>query len=116
MRFVFILCTLGLMAMLTIWQHLQAVSAGYEITKLRRERNILAEENRRLELEADRLKSPDNLLARLGELGLGELRPARPEDTVLIGEGSARISISQPVHESAEEEAASERAVVERSE
>jgi hypothetical protein len=69
--------------MLTVWQHFHSVQAGYEIVKLRRERNVLAEETRRLELEADRLKSPENLLKKVRELGLN-LRPARPDEILPI--------------------------------
>ena len=119
MRFVLILCALGLMAMLTVWQHLQAVNAGYEITKLRRERNILAEENRRLELEADRLKSPDNLFVRLEDLGLKDLRPARPEETVRIGEGNAQVNPSgsgRTAPDGESDQSAGERAAVVQSE
>jgi cell division protein FtsL len=83
MRFVLILCAFGLMAMLTVWQHLQSVRTGYEITRLRRERNALAEANRRLELEADRLKSPENLLMMVEKLGL-DLRPARPDEIIRL--------------------------------
>jgi cell division protein FtsL len=71
------------MAMLTVWQHLQSVRVGYEITRLRGERNALAEVNRRLELEADRLKSPENLLKKVKKLGL-DLRPARCDEIVRV--------------------------------
>jgi cell division protein FtsL len=71
------------MAMLTVWQHLQSVRVGYEITRLRGERNALAEANRRLELEADRLKSPENLLKKVKKLGL-DLRPARCDEIVRV--------------------------------
>ncbi len=81
MRFVLVLCAFGLVAMLTVWQHVQSVRVGYEIVRLRRERDVLAEENRRLELEADRLKSPETLLKEM--LGLG-LKPARPEEILRI--------------------------------
>lgn len=83
MRFVLILFAVGLIAMLTVWQHLQSVRMGYEITKLRRDRNALAEVNRRLELEADRLKSPEHLLMKVKELGL-DLRPARPDEIITV--------------------------------
>jgi cell division protein FtsL len=99
MKFMLVLCAFGLMAMLTVWQHAQSVRAGYEIVKLRKQRNVLAEENRRLELEADRLKSPENLLMRVKELGLG-LRPAKPEEIIRIGSGTAsgtRIEPGQPL-------------------
>jgi len=99
MKFMLVLCTFGLFAMLTVWQHTQSVRAGYEIVKLRKQRNVLAEENRRLELEADRLKSPENLLMRVKELGLG-LRPAKPEEIIRIGSGktsATRIEPGQPV-------------------
>lgn len=81
MRFILVLSAFGLMGMMTVWQHVQSVKAGYEVVRLRRERNVLAEENRRLELEADRLKSPENLLGKLKKLGL-DLRPARPEEVM----------------------------------
>ena len=83
MKFMLVLCAFGLLAMLTVWQHVQSVHAGYEIVKLRRHRNVLAEENRRLELEADRLKSPENLLMKIKELGVG-LRPAKPEEIISV--------------------------------
>ena len=87
MRFVLVLCAFGLMAMLTVWQHVQSVRVGYEITRLRRERNVLAEENRRLELEADRLKSPRVLLKKVEDLDLG-IRPAQPDEILRIKTGS----------------------------
>ena len=83
MKFVFALCAFGLVAMLTVWQHVQSVQAGYEIVRLRRERDVLAEENRRLELESDRLKSPENLLREIEKMGLN-LRPARTEEVVRV--------------------------------
>jgi hypothetical protein len=86
MKFMLVLCAFGLIGMLTVWQHVQSVRAGYEIAKLRRHRNVLAEENRRLQLEADRLKSPENLLMKVRELGLG-LRPAKPEEIVRVENG-----------------------------
>ncbi len=82
-KFVFVLCAFALLSMLTVWQHLQSVQAGYEINRLRKVRSVLFEENRRLKLEADRLKSPELLLRKVKELGL-ELRPARPEEVVRI--------------------------------
>jgi hypothetical protein len=92
MKFMLVLCAFGLMAMLTVWQHVQSVHAGYEIVRLRRHRNVLAEENRRLELEADRLKSPENLLMKVKELGVG-LRPAKPEEIIRVENGSAKEQV-----------------------
>jgi len=83
MRFVLVLAAFGLVAMLTVWQHVQSVQAGYDVSRLRRERDILAEENRRLELEADRLKSPENLL-RWVEKHRPELKPARQDQVVRV--------------------------------
>lgn len=88
MKFMLVLCAFGLMAMLTVWQHVQSVHAGYEIAKLRRHRNVLAEENRRLELEADRLKSPENLFTKVKELGVG-LRPAKPDEIIRVENGTS---------------------------
>ena len=83
MRFVLVLVAFGLVAMMTVWQHVQSVQAGYEITRLRRERDIIAEENRRLELEADRLKSPEYLLRWIEE-NKPELKPVRPDQIVKV--------------------------------
>ncbi len=100
MKFMLVLSAFGLIAMLTVWQHVQSVHAGYEISKVRKHRNVLAEENRRLELEADRLKSPENLLMKVRELGLG-LRPAKPGEIIRIEDGAnsdARMETGHPAH------------------
>lgn len=86
-KFALVLCAFGLMAMLTVWQHFRSVQAGYEVVKLRRERNILTEENRRLELVADRLESPEYLLKKVRELRL-DLRPAWPDEVLQVKTGS----------------------------
>ena len=83
MRFVLVLVAFCLIAMLTVWQHVQSVQAGYEITRLRRERDVLEEENRRLELEADRLKSPEILLKWV-ERNEPDLEPAGPGQVVKV--------------------------------
>ena len=83
-KFIFVLTAFALVSMLTVWQRLRSVQMGYEIGRLQRMRNVVVEENRRLELEADRLKSPEVLLRKIKELKLG-LRPARPEEVIQMG-------------------------------
>ena len=98
MKFMLVLCAFGLLAMLTVWQHVQSVHSGYEIAKLRRHRNVLVEENRRLQLEADRLKSPENLLMKVKELGVG-LRPAKPEEIIRV-ENNVSSKTNEPNQDS----------------
>ncbi|MFH1422698.1 MAG: hypothetical protein ABIH42_08320 [Planctomycetota bacterium] len=80
-RFIFILCVFLAVGMLTIWQQGRATHAGYEIARLERVKESLDERNKRLQIEADRLKLPYNLFKRIDELKL-ELHPACPNELI----------------------------------
>ncbi len=46
-----------------LWSRLMVVNIGYDISKVNLERDALVEQNRRLRLKFERLKSPDRIEA-----------------------------------------------------
>lgn len=64
--------------LIDIWIHLQVIQTGYRVNKLERSLEELAQQERRLRLEASYLSSPQRVEARaIEELGMIEPRPGQ---------------------------------------
>ncbi len=62
--------------LIDIWVHLQVIRTGYRVNQLERQLDDLAQQERRLRLEASYLSSPQRVEARaIEELGMIEPRP-----------------------------------------
>jgi len=73
-----------------IWVHLRVIQTGYRINTLESQLEDLAQQERRLRLEASYLSSPQRVEARaVEELGMGEPRPSQLIFGRRIGEAKA---------------------------
>jgi hypothetical protein len=74
-RYVVLVVVLVALGLLTVWQHLRLLSAGYEINNLRSARSALEEEVRVLERRIDAMATPDAARDRLGSARTPQGRP-----------------------------------------
>jgi hypothetical protein len=74
-RYVILVVVLVGLGLLTVWQHLRLLSAGYEINTLRAKRTALEEEVRVLERRIDAMATPAAARERLGAGGAARARP-----------------------------------------
>ena len=58
-RYVVLVLVLVILGLITVWQHLDLLSAGYEINDLRTKHGALEEEARVLERRIDSMATPD---------------------------------------------------------
>ena len=76
-RILFLVAFMAILSLFYIWTRVQIVEYGYELNMLKSRQHQLAEENKKLRLEAATLKSPQ----RLEQMAINELKmaPLRPE-------------------------------------
>ena len=72
---------IGLFLLLFTWQNLEVIRLGREATRLQKTRKELAEDNKRLQFELDRLTALESVEKRAAKLGL---RPADPAAIVTV--------------------------------
>ncbi len=72
---VFIGVPIGLFLLLFTWQNLEVIRLGREATHLQSVRKQIDEENKRLQVELDRLTALESVQKRATELGLAKTEP-----------------------------------------
>lgn len=82
-RFILVLFVFLFVGMLTVWQRAQTTRAGYDVSRLELVKESLLRRNKSLQIESDRLKSPDALLTSLENLKQ-KLHIAGPDELVEI--------------------------------
>jgi cell division protein FtsB len=66
---------IGLFLLLFTWQNLEVIRLGREVSRLQKTRKELAENNKRLRIELDRLTALDTVEKRAARLGLRATPP-----------------------------------------
>ena len=66
---------IGLFLLLFTWQNLEVIRLGREATHLQKVRKEIDEENKRLQVELDRLTALESVQKRAGELGFAKTEP-----------------------------------------
>ena len=66
---------IGLFLLLFTWQNLEVIRLGREATQLQKVRKQIDEDNKRLQVELDRLTALESVQKRAGELGLAKTEP-----------------------------------------
>ena len=67
---------IGLFLLLFTWQNLEVIRLGREATRLQKVRKQIDEENKRLQVELDRLTALESVQKRATELGLVKSEPS----------------------------------------
>jgi cell division protein FtsL len=76
-QFAAALCCLFLLVMTYTWQHFKAIEYGYQVEKLKVQRDGMAEENRSLKLEEASLRSPERIDTIARQFGLQPPHPGQ---------------------------------------
>jgi cell division protein FtsL len=77
-----IIFVLSVFALVYVWERVQVISVGYEIEKLKKEKDELVKENKGLQIEAATLTSPDRIEAIAGkDIGM---KQAASEQIILV--------------------------------
>ncbi len=66
---------IGLFLLLFTWQNLEVIRLGRQATELQKVRKAIDEENKRLQVELDRLTALASVQKQAGELGLSKTEP-----------------------------------------
>ncbi len=66
---------IGLFLLLFTWQNVEVIRLGREATNLQKVRKQIDEDNKRLQVELDRLTALESVQKRAGELGLSKTEP-----------------------------------------
>jgi hypothetical protein len=66
---------IGLFLLLFTWQNLEVIRLGRQATELQKVRKSIDEENKRLQVELDRLTALESVQKRATELGLAKTEP-----------------------------------------
>ncbi len=67
---------IGLFLLLFTWQNLEVIRLGRQATELQKARKAIDEDNKRLQVELDRLTALESVQKRANELGLTKTEPA----------------------------------------
>ena len=67
---------IGLFLLLFTWQNVEVIRLGHEATRLQSVRKRIDEDNKRLQVELDRLTALDSVQKRATELGLQKTEPS----------------------------------------
>jgi hypothetical protein len=72
-RFILLVGIITFLALITVWQEVQSVRFGYNISELIKVQNALTRDNINLTIQLARLKSPDSLMnqAKTMQVALG---------------------------------------------
>ena len=94
---------IGLFLLLFTWQNLEVIRLGREATHLQKVRKEIDEENKRLQVELDRLTALESVQKRANELGLAKTEPTAivmviPTLSAREGEESGRRSGAKAGH------------------
>ncbi|MGZ8795799.1 MAG: hypothetical protein ACXW2F_00530 [Thermoanaerobaculia bacterium] len=81
---------IGLFLLLFTWQNLEVIRLGREATNLQKVRKEINEENKRLQVELDRLTALESVQKRATELGLAKTEPA---GIVMVTGGQAILPV-----------------------
>ena len=84
-RFIVILTLVVIMGLVLAYQHARIIGAGYEMSRLSREREVLTERQRVAAAELVELKRAEAIAARAEKLGL-ELVPASETGRVMVSQ------------------------------
>ncbi|HEU4521475.1 MAG TPA: hypothetical protein VFT12_05705 [Thermoanaerobaculia bacterium] len=79
---------IGLFLLLFTWQNLEVIRLGREATRLQNQRKDISEDNKRLQLELDRLTALETVEQRAARLGL---RPTPPQAIVTVAPAAAPV-------------------------
>jgi hypothetical protein len=77
---------IGLFLLLFTWQNLEVIRLGREATNLQKVRKQIDEDNKRLQVELDRLTALESVQKRARELGLAKTEPTA---IVMVNGGQA---------------------------
>jgi cell division protein FtsL len=83
---------IGLFLLLFTWQNLEVIRLGREATNLQKVRKEIDEENKRLQVEIDRLTALESVQKRATELGLKKTEPA---EIVMVSGGQAILPVTR---------------------
>jgi cell division protein FtsL len=83
---------IGLFLLLFTWQNLEVIRLGREATHLQKVRKEIDEENKRLQVELDRLTALESVQKRANELGLAKTEPT---SIVMVSGPEARAGASR---------------------
>ncbi|HEX9163547.1 MAG TPA: hypothetical protein VF980_17705 [Thermoanaerobaculia bacterium] len=75
---------IGLFLLLFTWQNIEVIRLGREATHLQKLRKEIDDENKRLQVELDRLTSLDSVQKRAAEMGLSKTEPGA---MVMVSDG-----------------------------
>jgi hypothetical protein len=75
---------IGLFLLLFTWQNLEVIRLGREATQLQKVRKEIDEENKRLQVELDRLTALESVQKRATELGLQRTEPGAMVSVVSV--------------------------------
>jgi cell division protein FtsL len=78
----FLIFVLSAFALVYVWERVQVISEGYEIEKLKKDKDALVKENKGLQIEAATLTSPDRIEAIAGK-NIG-MKQAGSEQLILV--------------------------------
>lgn len=67
---------IGLFLLLFTWQNLEVIRLGRQATELQKVRKAIDEDNKRLQVELDRLTALESVQKRAHELGLAKTEPS----------------------------------------
>ncbi len=67
---------IGLFLLLFTWQNLEVIRLGRQATELQKVRKAIDEDNKRLQMELDRLTALESVQKRANELGLARTEPS----------------------------------------
>jgi cell division protein FtsL len=81
---------IGLFLLLFTWQNLEVIRLGREATNLQKVRKEIDEENKRLQVEIDRLTALESVQKRATELGLAKTEPS---GIVMVSGGQAILPV-----------------------
>ena len=76
---------IGLFLLLFTWQNLEVIRLGREATHLQKVRKEIDEENKRLQVELDRLTALESVQKRANELGFQKTEPTA---IVMVNDGA----------------------------
>jgi cell division protein FtsL len=84
---------IGLFLLLFTWQNLEVIRLGHEATRLQKARKQVEDDNKRLQLELNRMTGLDTVATKATALGLA---PSKPASIVMVAASGRQNTSDHP--------------------
>ena len=85
---------IGLFLLLFTWQNLEVIRLGHETTRLQKSRKQISDDNKRLQLQLDRISELESVEERAAKLGFARTEP----QAIVMVSGAAAVPAADARH------------------